>query len=117
VDLIKKEGVSSDYIFVDAGISGTTQAIEREGFSKLMEDIKALEKDGHKGILYVFEISRLGRTFIDTLSIVNDLERRGFIVWSLSSQESWTRTEDRKLRELMLAIFSWVADRVRDNLV
>jgi putative DNA-invertase from lambdoid prophage Rac len=38
-------------------------------------------------------------------------------VWSLSPAESWSRIEDRKLRDLMLSIFSWVADRERESLI
>ncbi len=103
--ILVKHGIQPDHIFVDAGTSGTTQAQEREGFRSMMEFISQnpVEK------ILLFEVSRLGRTFLDTLSLVKDLEERGIMVWSLSPTESWTRTEDRKIRDLMLAIFTWVA--------
>ena len=40
----------------------------------------------------------------------------GIIVWSLSPKEAWTQTTDGSIRNLMLAIFSWVAERERENL-
>jgi Site-specific recombinases, DNA invertase Pin homologs len=67
--------------------------------------------------IFLFEISRLGRTFLDTLILVKNLEERGIIVWSLSPAESWTRTEYRKIRDLMLSIFTWLANQERENLV
>jgi len=117
VNLILEQGVPKDRVFVDAGVSGTTSALERPGFNQMMKTILENPEEWDGSVVYVFEISRLGRSFLDTLSIVNDLERKGFMVWSLSPLESWTRTENRKLRELMLAIFTWVADRERESLV
>ena len=68
-------------------------------------------------ILYVFEISRVGRSPLETLDVVRGLEEEcGIIVWSLSAKEAWTQTTDRSIRNLMLAIFSWVAERERENL-
>ena len=43
-------------------------------------------------------------------------EECGIIVWSLSPKEAWTRTTNRSIRNLVLAIFSWVAERERKNL-
>lgn len=67
--------------------------------------------------IYVFEIARLGRTFIDTLNKVVELEERGINVISLSPAESWTTTADPNFRKLILVIISWVAQRERENLV
>ena len=43
-------------------------------------------------------------------------EECGVIVWSLPPKEAWTQTTDRSIRNLMFAIFSWVAERERENL-
>lgn len=110
---IHNEGVPGELIFIDQGISGST--MERPALTRLRAFIKDHGQEG--GLIYVFEISRLGRSFLDTLAIVNELEAGGFMVWSLSHQESWTRTENKKLRELMLAIFTWVSDQERANLI
>lgn len=111
IQLIEREGVKRSNIFVDH-LSGITTNKDRPGFSELLGALKEKE-----GILYVFEISRIGRSFMDTLNTIQDLESHGIRVWSLSPTESWSRIEDRKLRDLMLSIFSWVADRERESLI
>jgi len=81
VNLILEQGISKEDIYIDAGVSGTVSALERPGFAEMME--RALARDrppAEGGIIYVFEISRLGRTFLDTLSIVDALEKGGFMV-------------------------------------
>lgn len=112
IQLLIKEGVHAENIFVDK-LSGITNMQDRPGFSDLMTFLSGETEV----ILYVFEISRIGRSFLDTLSTVNTLEKSGVRVWSLSPAESWSRIEDRKLRDLMLSIFSWVADRERESLI
>jgi DNA invertase Pin-like site-specific DNA recombinase len=112
IKLLEKEGVPRENIFVDM-LSGITAMQDRPGYSAMLTFLS----DKDDVILYVFEISRIGRSFIDTLTTVNLLERAGVRVWSLSPAESWSRIEDRKLRDLMLSIFSWVADRERESLI
>ena len=106
-------GIDRNHIFTDEGISGSTPAQERPGFQAMIEFIDLHDVQ----VLYVYEISRLGRTFYDTIDVVRELEEvRGVIVWSLSPQEGWTQTIDRSMRNLMLSILAWVAERERDNL-
>jgi putative DNA-invertase from lambdoid prophage Rac len=112
IQLLEKEGVPRENIFVDK-LSGTTSAKNRPGFNKLFSFLSG----NHEATLYVFEISRLGRSFLDTLFLVQNFEKRGIRVWSLSPAESWSRMEDRKLRDLMLSIFSWIADQERSSLI
>ena len=102
-----------EQIFIDTAVSGTIPAPNRPGFRALLEHVRSHETT----ILYVFEISRIGRSFLETLDAVRGLgEECGVIVWSLSPKEAWTQTTDRSIRNLMLAIFSWVAGRERENL-
>jgi putative DNA-invertase from lambdoid prophage Rac len=109
------EGLKRESIYVDH-VSGVSPVEDRVGFSAMIKFVE--DKKPHDGIiLYVFEISRLGRSFLDTLNTVRNLEESGVRVWSLSPAESWSRIEDKKLRDLMLSIFSWVADRERENLI
>lgn len=114
VRVLLGEGLSRDSIYVDH-ISGISLMQEREGFARMMQYIQ--DQHGEQITLYVFEISRLGRSFLETLSMVRTLEESGTRVWSLSPAESWSRIDDKKLRDLMLSIFSWVADRERENLI
>jgi DNA invertase Pin-like site-specific DNA recombinase len=114
IKILLDEGLSRDLIYVDH-ISGISAMQEREGFSRMIQFIR--DHSGESITLYVFEISRLGRSFLDTLNMVRSLEESGTRVWSLSPAESWSRIDDKKLRDLMLSIFSWVADRERENLI
>jgi len=114
IHLLLDEGLRRESIYVDH-ISGMSNVEEREGYTKMMDFI---QKNTDELItLYVFEISRLGRSFLETLNTVRSLEKSGIRVWSLSPAESWSRIDDKKLRDLMLSIFSWVADRERENLI
>ncbi|MFA4850414.1 MAG: recombinase family protein [Methanoregula sp.] len=115
VNLLEAEGLPRDSIFVDR-ISGISPVEDRAGYAKMMQLIKNRASE-ELITLYVFEISRLGRSFLETLNTVRVLEESGVRVWSLSPAESWSRIEDKKLRDLMLSIFSWVADRERENLI
>lgn len=112
VQILLKEGIPQENIFVDR-ITGTSVARNRPGFSDLLKFLEGKEDV----VLYIFEISRIGRSFIDTLFLVQNFEKRGIRVWSLSQTESWSRIEDKNLRNLMLSIFSWVAERERDSLI
>jgi putative DNA-invertase from lambdoid prophage Rac len=112
IRLMVSEGVPAENIFVDK-LSGTIAAEDRPGYSDLLTFLS----DKPEAVLYVFEVSRIGRSFLDTLQTINLLERAGTRVWSLSPTESWSRIEDRNLRNLMLSIFSWVADRERESLI
>jgi DNA invertase Pin-like site-specific DNA recombinase len=114
IRVLLNEGLKREVIFVDH-ISGMSTMEEREGFTAMMEYLKTCNRE--PVTLYVFEISRLGRSFLDTLNMVRTLEKSGIRVWSLSPAESWSRIDDKKLRDLMLSIFSWVADRERENLI
>lgn len=114
IRILLGEGLSRENIYVDH-ISGISTMQDREGFSRMIRFIG--DHPGEQMTLYVFEISRLGRSFLDTLNMVRSLEESGTRVWSLSPAESWSRIDDKKLRDLMLSIFSWVADRERENLI
>jgi DNA invertase Pin-like site-specific DNA recombinase len=115
VRLMVAEGIPSDYIFVDKGISGTVSAENRPGFQRAMKYI--VEHPGEVKYLYVYEISRLGRTTLETINLIAKMEGLGVMVWSLSPNESFTRQNDPNVRQLLLMIMSWVAQRERDNLV
>jgi putative DNA-invertase from lambdoid prophage Rac len=114
IKVLLAEGLPRESIYVDH-VSGISTMEEREGFARMMQFIK--DHVGEPITLYVFEISRLGRSFLDTLNMVRTLEVSDVRVWSLSPAESWSRIDDKKLRDLMLSIFSWVADRERENLI
>lgn len=112
--ILAEGGIPRDLIFEDLGISGTIPPKKRPGFKAMLE-----YTESHPEVKYlvVFELSRLGRTLIETLTTINGLEERGIMVWSLSPNEAFTRSEDRSIRQLLVAIIAWVAQRERENLV
>ncbi len=112
--ILEGAGIPRDLIFVDKGISGTVPPHKRPGFKAMLEYIKS---NGQIRFVYVFELSRLGRTLIETLTTIEDLEARGILVWSLSPNEGFTRSDDKSIRSLLISILSWVAQRERENLV
>jgi DNA invertase Pin-like site-specific DNA recombinase len=112
---LTEAGVVQDCIFVDRGVSGTKAPRGRPAFSKLLSFIE--EHKGAVKFLYVVEISRLGRTTLETITIIQEIEKMGVLVWSLSPNEAFTRSEDKAIRELLIMVLSWVAGRERDNLI
>lgn len=107
-------GIPRDLIFEDRGLSGTIPPRKRPGFKAMLAYI---EMHPEVRYVFVFELSRLGRTLIETLTTISDLEDRGIMVWSLSPTEAFTRNEDKSIRQLLVTIIAWVAQRERENLV
>ena len=116
VQVILSRDVEQRCIFIDEGVSGTTAPKKRPGFHQMMKFIDA--HPGEIDRLYVFEVSRLGRKFLETLQLIEELEtEKGIMVISLSPAESWFQIEDRGLRNgVILPILSWVAERELENL-
>ena len=108
-------GVPADLIFIDRGVSGTIPPRDRPGFRRLVDYIHT--HPGEVRCILVVELSRLGRTTMETITAVQELEVLGPIIWSLSPHEAFTRSEDTAVRQLLLMILSWVAERERANLI
>jgi len=113
IKVMVDNGVPIENIFIDTGISGIIVPEQREGYSRMLKFIK----DNKVEELYVFEISRLGRSFSDTLVRVVEFEKSGVRVVSLSPAETWMKVADKNIRDLFLVIFAWVAERERENLI
>ena len=83
------------------------------------ENFIALLQDGDKrqfGLLLVWSLDRLSREGIsNTLGYLERFKRNGIAVKSL--QESWLDTRDEGVGQLLLAIFSWVAQQERKRIV
>lgn len=115
IRILQNTGIPPDYVFVDKGISGTIPAENRPGFRRAMSYIS--EHRSEVKYLYVYEISRLGRNMLETANLIEKLERDGVMVWSLSPTESFTQSKDKSVRQLLLMLMSWVAQRERENLI
>jgi putative DNA-invertase from lambdoid prophage Rac len=76
-----------------------------------------LRKDAQRGkfdVVIVWALDRLGRSMLDNIRTVLELEQAGVHVVSL--REQWMDTRG-PVRDLLLAIFSWVAEQERTRLV
>ena len=60
----------------------------------------------------VYELSRVGRTFWDTLDAIKAIERFVFTTGVFFSQNT-----EPSIRRLMIGILTWVAEREREMLV
>ncbi len=100
------------YFFEDPAISGKIPAITRHGFRDLIETVKNSDVDA----VLVYELSRVGRTFWDTLDAIKAIEKYSPLI-SCSPRESFLQTTDSSIRKLMIGILTWVAEREREMLV
>lgn len=100
--------------YEDEAISGKVPPLRRQGFRKLVEEVVSLKPK--PVVTIVYELSRIGRSFYETLEAVKALETLETPLVSISPKESFLQTLDPSIRKLVLAIFSWVAERERELL-
>ncbi|MBA3750588.1 MAG: recombinase family protein [Nitrosopumilus sp.] len=100
-----------DY-FEDSSISGKIPAINRHGFQDLLKLVRIEKVDA----VLVYELSRVGRTFWDTLEAIKSIEQYSPLI-SCSPRETFLQTTEPSIRKLMLGILTWVAERERELLV
>jgi DNA invertase Pin-like site-specific DNA recombinase len=94
---------------VEETISGAKQ--QRPGLDRLAE----LARSHPEGlVVLVWSLSRLGRSMAGNVRVVLELDALGCRVVSL--QEPWLDTPG-PIRPLLIAIFSWVAEQERAQLV
>jgi DNA invertase Pin-like site-specific DNA recombinase len=98
--------------FEDSAVSGRVPATQRRGFRDMLELVKTAQIDA----VLVYELSRVGRTFWDTLDAIKAIEQYAPLV-SCSPRESFLQTTEPSVRKLMIGILTWVAEREREMLV
>lgn len=98
--------------FEDPAVSGSVPAAQRCGFSALLAWLRA----NHCDAVLIYELSRVGRTFYDTLDAIKAVERYAPLI-SCSPKEAFLQTIDPNIRKLLITILSWVAEREREVLV
>ena len=74
IRILLEEGLSRDLIYVDP-VSGISTMQNREGCSLMIQFIRA--HPGKPIMLYFFEISRMGRSFLNTLNMLLSLGESG----------------------------------------
>jgi putative DNA-invertase from lambdoid prophage Rac len=100
-----------DY-FEDPAISGKVPATQRPAFREMIELVKVSGVDA----VLVYELSRVGRTFWDTLDAIKAVEHYASLI-SCSPRESFLQTTETSIRKLMIGILTWAAERERELLV
>lgn len=84
---------------------------DREAFLRMLTDA-----DKHKfDLIIVWALDRLSREGISTFfGYIQRFKRSGVALKSL--KESWLDTRDKGISELLLAVFSWVAEQERKRI-
>ena len=84
-----KAGVPLENVYRDVGVSGTTGTNTRRGW-------RALDKRmGDGDVLVVASVDRIGRRWIDTISVIRDLRQRRVRIRSLAeAEQAWTKYLD-----------------------
>jgi len=105
--------VLPENLYEDSGVSGTVPAKKRKNFHKVYDKIQT----GDVEALYVFELSRLGRTSTETIQLILEIEQMGCHIISLSPNESWTKMIDSPgIRNIFISMFAWFADLERASI-
>jgi putative DNA-invertase from lambdoid prophage Rac len=100
------------FYFEDSSISGKVTAVRRQGFKEMLDVIKSDSVDA----VLVYELSRVGRTFWDTLDAIKAIEQYSPLI-SCSPRETFLQSTEPSIRRLMIGILTWVAEREREMLV
>jgi len=98
--------------FEDSAVSGKVPAVKRKAFLDLLEIVRIAPIDA----ILVYELSRVGRTFWDTLDAIKAIEEYSPLI-SCSPRESFLQNTEPSVRRLMIGILTWVAEREREMLV
>lgn len=113
---IEKWAVDNDYkildFFEDSAISGKIPAIDRPAFKEMLALVRSASADS----VIVYELSRVGRTFWETLDAIKSIEEYSPLI-SCSPKEIFLQTTDPSVRKLMIGILTWVAEREREMLI
>jgi DNA invertase Pin-like site-specific DNA recombinase len=113
---IKKWASDNDYeileFFEDASVSGKVAAINRPAFREMLEIVRNEQVDA----VIVYELSRVGRTFWETLDAIKAIEEYAPLI-SCSAKEVFLQTTDPSIRKLLIGILTWVSEREREILI
>jgi DNA invertase Pin-like site-specific DNA recombinase len=111
-DFAAKNGYTVIDWYADEGVSGKVPATERAAFLSLLDFIK--NNPGIDAVL-VYEVSRLGRTFYDTIDVIRTIEHKlGVPIIACSAKEWFLQTADKMTRQITLSMYSIFAERERD---
>ena len=96
--------------YIDKGESGAKPFRERPEAQSLLNELDTIKPDA----IVVYAIDRIGRTMLDTINTITELESKGVKI--ISVKEEWLQTLDNNVRKLILSILSWVAEFERNRI-
>jgi len=109
----RERGIEIVKYYVDKGESGGKVFRERPSAKELLEELDSIRPD----VVVAWALDRFGRTMMDTLNMILELERRGYKV--VTVKEEWLQTLDTNVRKLILSILAWMAEferrRIRER--
>jgi DNA invertase Pin-like site-specific DNA recombinase len=105
IRLLKERGVTRFY--TDEGISGMKNAMSRPDFHRMITELTSSTEP--EKIVWVFEISRIGRDWKDSINTLLELEAKNIQIHSLT--ETWTQTNSPDMRKLLYSIVSWLNEQ------
>ena len=94
--------------FIDKGESRMKKWENRPAAKQLVEFLEKGGRDIVKQVI-VFDFTRLGANMMDMLNFFIKLEKE-LGVEVISVKDEWLKTKDKALRQLLIAIFSWLAE-------
>lgn len=104
--IVEKRGLEVVDVYEDS----ISAAKRRPEFDRMIKDARR----GRFDVLVIWALDRFGRSMVGNLQVVLDLDRRG--IETVSVQETWLDTGG-PVRELLIAIFSWIAEQERARLI
>ena len=100
-DVARKSGWTIAREFIDNGVSGAKSAQDRPAMANLMKSVARREIDG----IFVWDVSRLGRSLQDLVSILNDIRSKSIDLY-IHKQGLDTSTPSGKMMFQMLGVFA-----------
>jgi len=110
LEFAKAKGIEIIKTYADRGESGAKPFKSRSQAQLLLQEIDTLKPD----VVVAWSLDRLGRSMLDTLNTVLELEARGYRV--ITVKEEWLQTLDSNIRRLILSILAWVAEFERERM-
>jgi len=104
----KEHGIEILRYFVDKGVKRARSWRNREGANRMVEFLETGGKDIVDYVI-VFDFTRLGFNLRDIFSLFDKVEKElGLRI--ISVKDTWLQIEDENIRDLLIRIFSWLAE-------
>lgn len=111
----KERGFELLKFYVDYGISGVKDIMERPGFREMLKDLDEGALSPRPQALLVYELSRLARSINELVKVWDLLENKyGLIIVSVNEKESFLWSLDSTLRNFLRVVMGYVAEMERE---